>query len=412
MIFDAPHRSLGEGSPIAESTAEQFENIPDSFDGLSYDLYPLVITFRKFLLMLDGTLGNSYFDRFHNMNLGSRLDASETLMMKEVNYERFESLYWPHFKVQLRKKLDSYLVFTGIMSHIKGGTRTIEHGMLSREEYCDVSENRTSGLSTETRVMIYDIFQNYEKKKMQYGDFDLGDIVIDLHSRLRDQRYKGDQMNFVYIDEVQDLTMAQIALFRYICRNIEEGFVFCGDTAQTVGRGIDFRFQDVRSIFYKKFFLESESWNHDKRKGKGRISDIFVLSKNFCTNAEVLQLSQSIIELLHHFFPHSIDMLKEETGLRVGKIPLVIRSTNDANSLLKAFGQSRCKGVILVRDNLAREEVLRVAGKEALVLTVLECKGLEFEVGVTIELDWFYSCFFLLCFSNGFFLVISGCVAV
>lgn len=103
-----------------------------------------MITFRKFLFMLDGTMGNSYFDRFCNANLGSRLDALETLMMKEVNYERFESLYWPHFKVQLRKKLDSYIVFTEIMSHIKGGTGTIEHGKLSREEYCDVSENRTS----------------------------------------------------------------------------------------------------------------------------------------------------------------------------------------------------------------------------------------------------------------------------
>ncbi|KOM26457.1 hypothetical protein LR48_Vigan272s004500 [Vigna angularis] len=372
-------RSLREVGPVAESSAKQFENIPDSFDGLSYDLYPLVITFRKFMFMLDGTLGNSYFDRFYNANLGSRLDALETLMMKEVNYERFESLYWPHFKVQLRKKLDSYIVFTEIMSHIKGGTGTIEHGKLSREEYCDVSENRTSGLSTETRIMIYDIFQDYETMKMKNGDFDLGDLVIDLHSRLRAERYKGDKMNFVYIDEVQDLTMAQIGLFRYICRNVEEGFVFCGDTAQTVGRGIDFRFKDVRSIFFKKFVLESESWNHDKRKGKGCISDIFVLSQNFCTNAEVLQLSQSIIELLHHFFPHSIDLLKEETGLIEGKIPLVIRSRNDADSLLKAFGRSRGERVVLVRDNLARNEVLRVAGKEALVLTVLQCKGLEFE---------------------------------
>jgi len=169
------HRSLGEGSTLAENTADQFKNIPDSFDGLSCDLYPLVITFRKFLLMLDVTLGNSYFDRFHNVNLGSRL---KTFMMKEVNYEKFESLYWPHFNVQLRKTLDSYLEFTEIMSHIKGGTRTIEHGKLSMDEYCDISENRTSCLSIETRIMIYDIFQNYEKKNIQIGDFDLADIVI------------------------------------------------------------------------------------------------------------------------------------------------------------------------------------------------------------------------------------------
>jgi superfamily I DNA/RNA helicase len=56
-------------------------------------------------------------------------------------------------------------------------------------------------------------------------------------------------MHFVYIDEVQDLTMSQIALFKYVCRNVEEGFVFCGDTAQAIARGIDFRFRDIKSLF-------------------------------------------------------------------------------------------------------------------------------------------------------------------
>ncbi|KAK7400973.1 hypothetical protein VNO78_12282 [Psophocarpus tetragonolobus] len=377
-------RSLGEGSTVADSNDK---NIPDSFDGLSCDLYPLVITFRKFLLMLDGTLGNSYFERFCKKNWGKEM---ETLMQKEVNYERFESLYWPHFNAQLCKKLDSYQVFTEIMSHIKGGTRTLEHGKLSRDEYSTLSENRASSLSLETRFMIYDIFQDYEKMKMYSGEFDLADIVIDLHSRLRNQRYKGDVMHFVYIDEVQDLTMAQIALFKHICRNVEEGFVFCGDTAQTVGRGIDFRFQDVRSIFYEKFLLESKGQNNDKRKEKLHISDIFVLGQNFYTNSEILKLSQSVIELLYYFFPHSIDLLKVETSLITGKAPVVIRSQGDANSILSTFGQSICKDenvgrfgtdqeVVLVRDNLAKEEVLRDSETQARVLTIIECKGLEFQ---------------------------------
>lgn len=92
--------------------------------------------------------------------------------------------------------------------------------------------------------------------KMRNGEFDLADLVNDLHRRFKEERYKGDEFHFVYIDEVQDLTMSQIALFKYIYRNIEEGFVFSGDTAQTIARGIDFRFQDIRSLFYKKFVLE------------------------------------------------------------------------------------------------------------------------------------------------------------
>ncbi|XP_027346720.1 uncharacterized protein LOC113858327 [Abrus precatorius] len=392
-------RSLGKGGTILDSnldqdiddtnTSKQFKNIPNSFNNLPFNLYPLVVTFRKFLLMLDGTLENSYFERRFYLK-GKRLVELETFIMKkEVDFERFDSLYWPHFNSQLTKKLDSYQVFTEIMSHIKGGTKAAEYGRLSCDDYCTSSESRTSTLSMKTREMIYDIFQNYERMKMDNGEFDLADVVVDLHSRLRSKRYKGDEMNFVYVDEVQDLTMAQIALFKHICRNVEEGFVFCGDTAQTIGRGIDFRFQDVRSLFYKKFVLESTSWNHEKRKGKGQISDIFVLSHNFCTNAKVLKLSQSIIELLFHFFPHSIDMLKVETSLLYGEVPIVMESRNRGASILTTFGESRSKGknngiygaekVILVRDNSAREKIMQIVGNQAFVLTILECKGHEFQ---------------------------------
>ncbi|PNX55837.1 lupus brain antigen-like protein, partial [Trifolium pratense] len=189
-------------------------------------------------MMLDGTLGNSYFERF-----GVPYVALETLMRKkEVTYDRFDSLYWPHFNSQFTKTLDPSRVFSEIMSHIKGGMQALEHddGKLSRESYVSLSENRASSLSKQKREMIYNLYQSYEKMKMLRGDFDLADIVADLHLRLRTTRYEGDELHFVYIDEVQDLTMSQIALFKYVCPNIEEGFVFCGDTAQTIARGIDF----------------------------------------------------------------------------------------------------------------------------------------------------------------------------
>lgn len=335
--------------------------------------------------MLDATLGNSYIKH----------------QKKEVNFERFDSLYWPHFNSQLIKKLDSYLVFTEIMSHIKGGIKQAEIGKLSRNDYCTLYESRSSSsLSMETRDIIYDIFQNYEKMKMKKGEFDVSDIVIDLHHRLKMNAYKGDIMNYVFIDEVQDLTMAQIALFKHICRNVEEGFLFCGDTAQTVGRGIDFRFQDVRSLFYKNFMLESKSGFQDKKKEKVKcISDIFMLSQNFSTHAEVLKLSQSIIELLFHFFPNSIDMLKVETSLVYGEPPIVIQSRNGENPILTIFQGNGYSGenigrfseeqVILVRDDSTKEEIMQIVGKQARVLTILECKGLEFKVIFSTQFDLF-----------------------
>lgn len=108
---------------------------------------------------------------------------------------------------------------------------------LTRERYISMSANRVSTVNEKKRGEIYDIFLDYEKMKMKRGEFDLSDLVNDLHRRLKSENLNGDKMDFVYIDEVQDLTMRQISLFKHICKNVDEGFVFSGDTAQTIARG-------------------------------------------------------------------------------------------------------------------------------------------------------------------------------
>ena len=378
----------------------QFKNVPDSFLDIPAKSYPLIITFHKFLMMLDGTLSNSYFGRFLDLTKFSNCQrqSSRSVMLqmfirtKEVNYERFSSSYWPHFNSQLTKNLDPSRVFTEIISYIKGGLQSMEtsDGKLNREDYVQLSERRASSLSKQNRDIIYDIFQMYEKMKMENGEYDLADFVNDLHFRLRHERYEGDVMDFVYIDEVQDLTMSQLALFKCICSNVEEGFVFSGDTAQTIARGIDFRFQDIRNLFYEKFLSKSRSNGNDERKGKGQVSEIFQLTQNFRTHAGILKLSQSIIELIYRFFPNSVDILEPETSLIYGDAPVLLESGNNENAIVKIFGNSGtvsgnivgfgAEQVILVRDDNARKEISNYVGKHALLLTILECKGLEFQV--------------------------------
>jgi superfamily I DNA/RNA helicase len=176
-------------------------------------------------MMLDGTVGNSYFERFHEVrkhSLGKiragSVDLQTFIRKKEVNYERFSSSYWPHFNDRLTKNLDSSRVFTEIISHIKGGPQALEvgDGKFSGKDYVSLSEGRVSSLNKRKRERIYEIFQNYEKMKVKNGDFDMADLVIDLHCRLRVERYKGDEIDFVYVDEAQDLTLSQIALFKYL----------------------------------------------------------------------------------------------------------------------------------------------------------------------------------------------------
>ena len=44
---------------------EEFTEIPDNFCDLPHEHYPLTITYRKFLMMLDGTCRTSFFDAFY-----------------------------------------------------------------------------------------------------------------------------------------------------------------------------------------------------------------------------------------------------------------------------------------------------------------------------------------------------------
>ncbi|KAG5545643.1 hypothetical protein RHGRI_017953 [Rhododendron griersonianum] len=380
----------GENSSIDVDDPAHFKDIPDSFVDISPSKYPLVITFHKFLMMLDGTMGNSYFERFLGAwkyskcgTIGSRSVALETfLRIKEVNYESFCSFYWPRFNCQLTKKLDPSRVFTEIMSHIKGGSGVGEtqEGKIRQEDYVILSEGRVSTLSRERREKIYSIFQDYEKMKKKNGDFDSADFVNDLHYRLRNERFEGDKMDFVYVDEVQDLSVRQIALFKYICRNVEEGFVFAGDTAQTIARGIDFRFEDIRNLFYREFILESRGDGSSERKDKGLLSKVCNLKQNFRTHDGVLRLAQSVIDLLYRFFHHAVDILEPETTLLYGEAPILLESGNDENAIITIFGKSGngngdivgfgAEQVILVRDDSARQDISEHVGKQALVLTV------------------------------------------
>ncbi|XP_062076348.1 uncharacterized protein LOC133781392 [Humulus lupulus] len=397
---------LRSGSPSAESGLIDEENIdnedsglnniPDSFHGIPLNSYPLVITFHKFLMMLDGTLRKSYFQRFLDIDEVSQCQIPNSrsnifhslLRTKEVDYKRFCSQYWPSFDSQLTKKLDPSCVFTQIVSHIKGSLQALEtnDGKLTRKNYVMLSNGCGSSLRTKEREMVYDIFQIYEKLKLESGEFDLADFVNDLHFRLRQQGYGGDKMNFVYIDEVQDLTMSQVALFKHVCSNLEEGFVFSGDVAKPAAGGIGCRIQDMRSVICNKFFLKPMM----NMKGKGgHITNMFSLTRNFRSHGGILKLSESVIELMYRFFPLSIDIIDHDTYMVPGEAPILLQSEKSENAIIKLFGKgdSLSKNVngfgaeqaILVRDETARQSIQDIVGKQALIITILECKDLEFQ---------------------------------
>lgn len=57
-------------------------------------------------------------------------------------------------------------------------------------------------------------------------------------------------MQYVYVDEGQDLVMAQLAVITALCKDMQQGLVIAGDTAQTITKGVAFRFADVGALLY------------------------------------------------------------------------------------------------------------------------------------------------------------------
>lgn len=385
--------------------AQDLLDVPNSFDGIPFSSYPLVITFRKFLIMVDRTVGDSFLVRFlkqWKLSCGKPRDPLSTaaynfIESKEVTVKKFASSYWSYFDGCLTNNLDAVMVFNEIISQIKGGLGAKEtpDGRLSKLDYTRLAKGRST-LSWKQRERIYDIFLDYERMKNEKGEYDLADLVIDLHHRLKCSQYTGDQMDYVYVDEVQALTMMEIALLKYLCGNVSSGFVFSSNTAQTIAKGIDFRFHDIRFLFYKEFISRVKTDEKDIGAGLLKIPDILHMNQNCHTQPKILQLASSVTDLLFRFFPHCIDILCPETSeMSSGNFetPVLLENGKGQNMMTLLFGgtgnipadtrEFGAKQVILVRDEHARDGISNLVRNQAIVLTIMECQSLEFQVSIS-----------------------------
>eukprot|EP00741_Cyanophora_paradoxa_P020165 tig00000219_g19465.t1 len=276
------------------------------------------------------------------------------------------------------------------------------------------------------------------------GEYDVADFVLHAFRQLKRQAGRGGRggpapFHFVAVDEVQDLSIAQIALFSFVSGNAD-GFALAGDTAQTIAQGSGFRFQgaqtliftslspaaaaaaaaaaasaqrltpaavaDVKSFFYKHA-LPHIAGPGQRAGGPARVPPVRLLRRNFRTHAGVLNLSTSLAVLLRTLFPNSIDEVKMEEALKLGPLPLLVRPASLSApefAALLAQKEWTADEVVIVRDEEQKqrlESLYRSArgdagasfgegdgegdgdgaggGGAAILLTAFESKGFEFQ---------------------------------
>lgn len=415
-------------SSTTEHIAVEGRPLPPCLKDVDEYQYPLFITSKQLLLTLDASLGAPYFfarnedgtlkvevtgwtdgeglhsilplldidsddeddtegqfddameedDEQHQNRRNNKVDPR-----KEVTYDVFCEEVWPKISKKFHNKFHPSLIWTEIMSFIKGSFEALSkpHGYLEENEYYDLGKKRAPNFSAE-RANIYTIFKNYDHFKRQKFLFDETDLVRDVFIRLRKTNELPWILHQIYVDETQDFTQAELCLLLRICHNPNEMFL-TGDTAQSIMRGISFRFNDLKSLFY---YAKKSMHAIDETAAVEVPKKVHQLTHNYRSHAGILSLASSILDLMIRFFPESFDRLNKDQGLFPGPSPVLLESCSFSDLAVMLKGHKRktshiefgAHQAILVVDDAARDNIPEEL-QLGLILTIFEAKGLEFD---------------------------------
>ena len=401
----------------------QFEDrpTPKKIQDVAEEEWPLFVNSRDWLLMLDASLpGETFFKRTDDGTLERKIEgwgeednnlqfipASESDVesdeeddeeekakvpkenrdpRREITYHVFQHEIWPKMKKSSKETVDYHptLVWTEIRSFIKGSAEALmsENGFLSLEDYESLGRKKAPNFSANRKV-VYDLFLVYQQQRSRYRMFDEADLVFNIHRRLLSSPALDWSIHQFYVDETQDFTQAELSLLIRCCRFPNELF-FTGDTAQSIMRGIAFRFDDLKTLFHhaRKAVAIKEGHHNFIRVPKR----LYQLTHNYRSHAGILRLASSVVDLLLYYFPDSFDRLQKDEGLFEGPNPVLLEACSPTDLALILQGNQRQSSriefgahqVVLVVSNEAREAMPDEL-KQGLVMTIYEAKGLEFD---------------------------------
>ncbi len=234
---------------------------------------------------------------------------------------------------------------------------------------------------------MYEVFSLYEKLKSELGGVDYVDRVVKLLRAVRQDSSLNQLLRFtfdeVYIDEIQDQRCLDIELLLSFIRD-GRGFHFAGDTAQAISQDSTFRFSDIKALFYEHFAPASAT-THQAELSR---PEMFTLSKNHRSHEGILALASLVMGMIWKGFPETVDKLEPEIGHLNGPKPVLFRGVDSEILRSKDVGRTTLSAgtadfgaeqVILVRDAHTKTSLQGQIGDVALILTILESKGMEFE---------------------------------
>ena len=164
----------------------------------------------------------------------------------KVDFQRFKR----DFKDTIEKSgLDGLVIWTQIRSFIKGSVEAlVKPGtakFVTLQEYLQFGSSRCR-LPEQQRKIAYEVFEKYESAKGIMNLWDDCDLMTAIHSKMDDAIRSGsflEELHYdkLYVDEVQDYTQSEIALFLKLSK--PGGFFFAGVSGRAYCLSACFRSQ-------------------------------------------------------------------------------------------------------------------------------------------------------------------------
>lgn len=247
--------------------------------------FPLFVTSKQLLLLLDASMPEPFFLRNEDGSLKRTIagwstkeepvlsnwheeeedvdvevDYDEDEKAAEVHekecdprtfvtYSVFAHELWPQM-VKGKCPYNPVLVWKEIKSFLKGSVEALNshQGILTEQEYKKLGRKRSPNFK-EDRSEIFQLFLRYQQIRSQRGYFDEEDVLYKLSQRLSELNDLPWCIHELYGDEIQDFTQAELILLMKCIDNPNAMFL-TGDTAQSIMKGVAFRFSDLKSLFH------------------------------------------------------------------------------------------------------------------------------------------------------------------
>tara|TARA_B100000767_G_C19773037_1_gene541107 strand:+ start:314 stop:4909 length:4596 start_codon:yes stop_codon:yes gene_type:complete len=279
------------------------------------------------------------------------------------------------FKGILRsRKVDLDLFWEEYRGVLRGYNLHGDSRILPKEKYIEEIGRRRGQIKIEERYEFYEIALKIEAKLATEPSLDPSkdgwddlDLCKEAHIQIQ-QKPSLASLDFLYIDEVQDLTTAELEIFlRLLNPNGLMDLCVAGDLSQSVQPSA-FTWQSLRDLIYRVHDIQVDSE--------------YRLDQNFRSTPYLVDAANDSLELISTFRNEKVMNLQRPFGgteTRGEPIRLFRESESELIGWMKQNKLPNEWCVILVRDEVTKhhlESVLDEGSKE-FVETIAKFKGLE-----------------------------------